>query len=113
MAAAKRAPTEYPVTGGPAFEPTHPGELLGDTVLPALKLSISEAADKLGVSRQALHRVLAGTAAMTPEMALRIGKLTGAGPTIWMGMQQQYDLWHAERRLAAELRKIPTLKAPG
>lgn len=46
---------------------------------------------------------------MTTEIALRIGKLTGAGAAIWLSTQQQYDLWHVERELAAELAKIPTI----
>jgi len=102
---------EYRAERHPAFEPLHPGALLRDDVLPALKLTVSAAAERLGVTRQALHRVLAGTAAMTPEMALRIGKLCGNGPDIWLSMQQNLDLWHAQRKLARALRKIPTMRA--
>ena len=102
---------EYPATGGPAWPPTHPGELLREDVFPALGLTVTEAAAKLRVSRQALHNVLAERAAITPEMALRVGKLCGDGPEIWLRMQQARDLWHAERELAEELEKIPTLHA--
>lgn len=91
--------------------PTHPGEVLREDVLPALGLSVSEAARQLRVSRQTLHRILAGTSAVTPEMAVRLGKFCGNGPGLWLRMQEAYDLWHAERRLATELEKIPAHSA--
>jgi len=87
--------------------PTHPGEVLREDVLPALGISVSEAARQLRVSRQTLHRILAGTSAVTPEMAVRLGKFCGNGPGLWLRMQEAYDLWHAERRLVEELAKIP------
>jgi antitoxin HigA-1 len=102
---------EYSMAGGPAWPPTHPGALLREDVLPALSISITDVAAKLGVSRQALHNLLAEKAAVTPEMALRLGKLWGNGPALWLRMQQARDLWQAERDLAEELQKIPTLGA--
>lgn len=91
-------------------EPTHPGAVLGEDVLPALGMSVSEAARQLRVTRQTLHRILAGRAAVTPEMAVRLGKFCGNGPGLWLRMQQAYDLWHAEQRLAKELERIPTAR---
>jgi addiction module HigA family antidote len=76
-------------------------------VLPALQLSVSEAARQLRISRQTLHRVLSGKAGISPEMALRLGKFCGNGPGIWLRLQQSHDLWHAEQRLGTELMKIP------
>lgn len=87
--------------------PTHPGTILREDVLPSLGLSVSEAARQLRVSRQTLHRILAGTSAVTPEMAVRLGKFCGNGAGMWLKMQEDFDLWHAERRLAKELDKIP------
>ena len=80
--------------------PTHPGEILRQDVLPSLGLSVSAAARQLRVSRQTLHRILAGTSAVTPEMAVRLGKFCGNGPGLWLRMQEAFDLWHAEKRLA-------------
>ena len=60
---------EYLVTKEPRMPPVHPGEMLREDVLPALGLSVSEAARQLGVSRQTLHRIMAGTHSITPEMA--------------------------------------------
>jgi len=90
----------------------HPGEVLREDVLPALGLSVSETARRLGVSRQQLHRILACTHPITAEMALRIGKLTGNGPGLWLRMQQNYDLWRLARSLRSELKKIETTETP-
>ena len=88
--------------------PVHPGEILREDVLPALGISVSEAARKLGISRQQLHRVLACTHPITTEMALRIGKFAGNGPGLWLRMQQAYDLWYTEQRMKDELSEIQT-----
>jgi len=93
----------------PSIEPTHPGEILREDVLPALGIPIATAAKQLGVTRQTLHRSLAGATAITPEMALRIGKFCGNGPSLWLRMQTDYDLWHAERRV--DVSAIPTHRA--
>lgn len=103
--------TEYPARRDANRPPVHPGELLREIIEEHLHLSISEAARQLGVSRQALHAVLRGSAAVTADMALRFGKLFGRDPDLWLRMQQMHDLWHAERRLAAELAKIKTYEA--
>ena len=99
---------EYSVKRPLQRPPIHPGEILREDVLPSLGLSISEAARRLNISRQQLHRVLACTHPITTEMALRIGKFAGNGPGIWLRMQQAYDLWHAEQRMKDELSKIET-----
>lgn len=101
-------PNEIAVTGDPAWPPVHPGELLADSVLPELRLSVAAAARELGVSRQTLHKLVTGKIAVTPEMALRLGRWCGNGPRLWLQMQHQFDLWHAERRLAETLARIPT-----
>ena len=93
----------------PSQVPTHPGESLREDVFPALELSVTAAADKLGISRQTLHAILAETARVTPEMAVRIGKLCGNGPRFWLNMQNAYDLWHAEREI--DVSAIETMRA--
>jgi len=97
---------EYSVKRPLKRPPVHPGEILREDVLKNLGLSVSEAARRLGVPRQQLHRVLACTHPITTEMALRIGRLAGNGPVLWLRMQQAYDLWHAEHRMADELSRI-------
>jgi addiction module HigA family antidote len=103
--------TTRTVRRDPDRQPTHPGAILREDVLPALKLSVARAAETLGVSRQMLYRVLSENAAVTPEMAVRVGKLCGNGPDIWLAMQQAHDLWQVERDLAAEVAQIPTMRA--
>lgn len=105
--------TEYKVKRPLARPPIHPGEVLREDVLPALGLSVSEASKRLGVSRQQLHRILACTHPVTVEMALRIGRLVGNGPGLWLRMQQNHDLWRMEQKLRSELEKIsPAETAP-
>jgi len=55
-----------------------------------------------------LHRILACRAPVTPDTAVRLGKFCGNGPGLWLRLQQAFDLWHAERRLAKEITNIPT-----
>lgn len=98
--------TETTAKRHPNRPPTHPGALLREDVLPALRLSVTETARCLRVSRQTVHDLLAERKGFTPEMALRVGKLAGNGPVLWLRMQQDFDLWHAERALADELREI-------
>jgi addiction module HigA family antidote len=95
----------------PDIEPAHPGELLGEILIPATGKTKTEIAALLGVSRQTLHELIAGKKGVTPDMALRLGKLFGDGPGIWLRMQNAHDLWHAQRSAARIIRKIPTLKA--
>jgi len=92
-------------------EPSHPGALLREVVLPALRVSVAQAAREMGVSRQQLHKILAGNSRVTAEMAARLGKYCGNGPQLWLNMQNAFDLWHAQRSLAADLEGIPTRAA--
>jgi antitoxin HigA-1 len=98
---------EYPANRPSGMEPAHPGTILREDVLPALELTVTEAARQLGVSRQALHAILAERAAVSPEMAVRLGRFCGNGPELWLRMQVAHDLWQAERKLGREIEKIP------
>lgn len=89
----------------------HPGELLREDVIPALGKSKAEIARLLGVSRQTLHDILREKKPVTVDMALRLGKLCGNGPVLWLNLQRAYDLEHATPRMASELDAIPTLHA--
>ena len=104
--------TEYSIKRPLKRQPLHPGEILREDVLPALGLSISDMAQRLGVSRRQVHRVLACTHPVTVEMALRIGRLVGNGPGVWLRLQQNYDLWRAEQGLSGDLEKITPVQTP-
>ena len=78
-------------------KPTHPGEVLREDVIYPLGLTLAEAARRLGVSLEQLSAVVAGESALTPELALRIGKATRTTPESWLYMQAKLDLWMADR----------------
>jgi antitoxin HigA-1 len=90
--------------------PMHPGELLREEILPALARSKTEIAKLLGVSRQTLYDLIEEKQPVTPAMALRLGKLCGNGPNLWLNLQKRYDLHRAEQELGAKIKAIPTLK---
>lgn len=97
-----------PLTAG--LSPVHPGAILREDVIPALGKPKTEIANLLRISRQTLYDILEERQPVTPQMALRIGKLCGNGPDLWLSMQHKFDLRRAERELAAELSEIPTLE---
>lgn len=98
-----------PLTKG--LRPVHPGEILREDVLPALGRPKTEIARLLGISRQTLYDILNEKQPVTAAMALRIGKMCGNGPEIWLNMQKRYDLKIAERELGDALDAIPRLEA--
>ncbi len=91
--------------------PTHPGVMLREIVLPAMRVSVAQAAREMGISRQQLYKILSGGRAITAEMATRLGKYCGNGPELWLNMQSAYDLWQAQHALADALDSIPTRAA--
>jgi len=84
------------------FNPPHPAEILREDVLPALGISVTEAAKQLGIGRVTLSRLLHGVTGISPEMALRIeawlGREHGGDAGQWLRMQADYDLWQAQQR---------------
>lgn len=88
--------------------PTHPGSLLSDTVIPATGKSKAEIARLLGISRQHLYDILNEAKPVSPEVAVRLGKMFGNGAGIWIRMQTAYDTWQAER--SVDVSAIPTLR---
>ena len=90
----------------------HPGTVLRDRVLPGLGLSVIQAARELHICRQTLHRILAGRAAVTPDMAARLSRLSGVQARFWLDLQQAHDLAHAEANLAEVLLRIPAHALP-
>jgi hypothetical protein len=95
--------------------PPHPGLTLRDDVLPALGMTVTDAAQALGVTRPTLSRMLNGAAAVSPEMALRrerwLGVEHGGRADVWLGMQAAYDLWAVEQKVKTVIRKVKPLSA--
>jgi addiction module HigA family antidote len=96
-----------PLTAG--LEPTHPGEFLREVVLPAVSLPKEGIAQRLGISRGQLYKLIDLGSGVTPSMALRLAKFFGNSAEFWLTMQANYDLAKARRAMAEELAKIPTL----
>ena len=78
--------------------PSHPGGILKRLYLDPLNLPVSDLARALGVSRKTVSKVLNQRGSITPEMALRLAIAFETTPQMWLNLQQNYDLWRAERR---------------
>jgi addiction module HigA family antidote len=87
---------DYPAKQPPGMEPAHPGAILREDVLPTFNLTVAEAARQLGVPRQMLHSILTERSAVSPETALRLGRICGNGAGLWLRMQRAHDLWHVQ-----------------
>ena len=77
--------------------PPHPGEVLRELCLEPLGISVTDAAEALGVSRKTLSSILNGRFCISPEMATRLAKAFDTSPESWLNQQVQYDLWKAEQ----------------
>jgi len=94
-------------------KPTHPGAILKMDVLPALSdegVSKTQFANDLGISRNQLYGILDEKKSITPNIAVRLGKVLGNGPGIWLRLQDAHDIWVAEHELSAQLKKMPEYK---
>ena len=77
--------------------PVHPGEVIKNDILPSVGLSVTAAAKALGVSRQMLHDILAERKPLSAVMCLKVARLFGSTPELWMRLQATYDLKKAEQ----------------
>ena len=102
----RRLPTHRP--------PTHPGEMLLEEFLKPLGISQSALAIRLGVSFPRLNEVINAKRSVTPDTALRLARVTGMSADFWLGLQQDWDLWHALRsEKAKEISKLEPLEHVG
>ena len=99
----RRLPTHRP--------PTHPGEMLLEEFLKPLGISQSAFAIRLGISFPRLNEVINAKRSVTPDTALRLARVTGMSADFWLGLQQDWDLWHALRSdKAADIARLEPLK---
>ena len=77
-------------------KPNHPGCILREDYIKPLKITITDMASKLGVSRKTLSKILNEKGAITPDMALRLSRALGTTPDLWLNLQKNFDLWLAE-----------------
>jgi len=96
-----------------ALPPIHPGEILREDVLPSVGLSVTAAAQSLGVSRQMLHGILAGRKPLSAVMCLKIARLFGGSPELWVRLQATYDLKRSEqdKKIMARVARIVPVAA--
>jgi addiction module HigA family antidote len=90
--------------------PVHPGEILREEFLPEYGLTVTALAEAAGVSRQSMNELLRERRAVSPEMALRLGKLFRTSPEYWLNLQRNVDLWDAARGLKREIAQIDPLQ---
>ena len=92
------------------IRPTHPGEMLREDFLPDFGLSVSGFAKAIGVSRQTVNELLRERRAVSPEMALRLGRLFGNTPEFWLNAQRAVDLYDAAQAIKRDIRRIRPLR---
>jgi|SRR5690606_29406803 len=92
-------------------KPTHPGEMLREDFMSDYELSVAALAEALGVSRQSINELLRERRAVSPEMAIRLGRLFGNSAEFWLNAQRAVDLWEANQALKSELARIRPLNA--
>ena len=83
----------------PMYNPPHPGEILREDYLVPLELSITEAAKGLDISQKQLSLIVNGRAGISPAMAIKLAHAFDTTPQMWLNMQDQYDLWHAQKKV--------------
>ena len=89
--------------------PPHPGRIVRQECIEPLDLTIKNAAERLGVTRQTLSNLVNEKSGISPEMAIRLSKAFGSDPDVWLGMQMDYDLWQVERKPAPKVKRAPAL----
>lgn len=88
--------------------PPHPGRIVRQECLEPLGLTVTEAAERLGVRRQTLNNLVNGKAGISPEMSIRLSKAFGGSPEVWLGIQMEYDLAQANKNAdRIKVRRIP------
>jgi addiction module HigA family antidote len=98
----------------PKRAPTHPGAILREDVLPALNMSQTELADRLGVSRLSVSELLHEKRALSAEMALRLSKLLDTSPESWLAMQAAVDIWELNQQdVVGDVKPLPKRRAVG
>lgn len=86
--------------------PAHPGEVLRELYLKPLGVTITQAAEALGVTRKHVSAIVNGRAPVTPDMAVRLAAVFATEPELWMNMQAQHDLWTVSRQARPKVRPL-------
>ncbi len=89
--------------------PPHPGIFLNETVIKPLGIGVSETAQRLGMSRTAVSRVLNGKAGISPDLAVQLERAGQSTARFWVNLQANYDLWLATNREHPEVIKLAAI----
>lgn len=92
------------------FNPPHPGEVLRDGVFTDTGMTVTEFAERMGITHVSLSRVLNARAGISADMAVRLAAALGGSAESWLHLQASYDLWQAQRRLKHRIAKITPVK---
>jgi len=93
-------------SSGRMHSPAHPGAILAEMYLGPLEVSVTKAADALGVSRKHVSAIVNGRAPVTPDMAARLAGVFGTEPDIWINLQAQYDLWQVRQHEPPKVKRL-------
>src|SRR5215831_5044739 len=93
-------------TRGRMHSPAHPGQILREMYLKPMKVSVTEAADALGVSRKHVSAIVNGRAPVTPDMAMRLAAVFATDAQLWVNLQAQHDLWVVSEKAPPKIRPL-------
>ena len=91
--------------------PAHPGEVLREMYLNPLGITVTQAAEALGVTRKHVSAIVNGRAPVTPDMAVRLAAVFATEPELWVNIQAQYDLWTVSKQARPKVKVLVTKKA--
>jgi addiction module HigA family antidote len=95
------------------FNPPHPGEIIKEDILPSLNLTVTQAAQQLGITRVALSRVINGKAAISTDLALRLEDwMDGPTAEVWLGMQMDYEIWRERQKPRPKIERSQVVCLP-
>ena len=93
-------------SSGRMHSPAHPGEILAEMYMRPLGVTVTQAADALGVSRKHVSAIVNGRAPVTPDMAARLAGVFGTEPDIWINLQAQHDLWQVRQQARPKVKRL-------
>jgi addiction module HigA family antidote len=86
--------------------PSHPGEILRELYLIPMGVTVTEAAEALGVTRKHLSAIVNGRVSVTPDMAMRLAAVFATEPELWVNLQAQYDLWEVSKKARPKVKPL-------
>jgi len=90
--------------------PVHPGEMLREDFMPEYGLTVAGLAEAAGVSRQSVNELVGERRAVSPEMAIRLGRLFGNSAEFWLNAQRAVDLWDISQKMKGDVSRIKPLR---